>query len=70
MVTFPLTKKLFSEIDLTPLTFFEIFRTSCSSSISPTISSIISSKVIIPKNSPYSSTTIEKCSFLLLNSNN
>ena len=41
---------------------------SISSIISPTISSIISSKDNNPKSSPYSSTTKDKCSFLFLNS--
>ena len=39
---------------------------SYSSSISPTISSKISSRVIIPLKSPYSSTTTAKCSRLFL----
>ena len=41
---------------------------SCSSSISPTISSIMSSKVTIPINVPYSSTTKAKCLCFFLNS--
>ena len=40
---------------------------SYSSSISPTISSKMSSKVMIPLKSPYSSTTTAKCSRLFLN---
>ena len=68
MFTLPSTKKLDGESGFMPVTFFDVFSISCSSSISPTISSIISSNVTIPRNSPYSSTTIEKCSFLFLNS--
>ena len=64
ILVLPLTTKVFEFIDFTSENFDDGFFTSNSSSISPTISSIISSNVTIPKNSPYSSTTIEKCSFL------
>ena len=45
-----MTKKWFLDVSLIPFSFFESFKSSSSSSISPTISSIISSRVIIPKN--------------------
>ena len=55
-----------------PSLFFlaPIIGMSCSSSISPTTSSIISSNVTIPISVPYSSTTNDKCLCLFLNSCN
>ena len=65
IVTDPSTIRDPSGWDLTPSTSMSV-----SSSISPTISSRISSNVTMPLKSPYSLTTIAKCSFLPLKISN